>query len=110
MIDGVTVLNIIEGGISAGYLIAAFISLFLLIISILITIEDDRFEGLIVGSIIGFISFTCLTIFCPRPIEYEVTVDETVSFVEFTENYEIVEQRGNIYIIKLKEEQEKLRI
>lgn len=107
MIDGVTVLNIIEGGIDAGYLIAAFISLFLLIISILITLEDDRFEGLIVGSIIGFISFTCLTIFCPRPIEYEVTVDETVSLAEFTENYEIVEQRGDIYIIKLKEEQKK---
>ena len=106
MIDGVTVLNIIEGGINAGYLIATLISLFLLIISILVTIEDDRFEGLIVGSIIGLISFTYLTISCPRPIEYEVTVDETVSLAEFTENYEIVEQRGDIYIIKLKEKQE----
>ena len=107
MIDGVTVLNIIEGGINAIYLIAAFISLFLLIVIILVAIEDDRFEELIVGPIIGLIFFTWLTIFCPRPIEYEVTVDETVSFVEFTENYEIVEQHGNIYIIKLKEEQEK---
>lgn len=107
MIDGVTVLNIIEGGINTGYLIATLISLFLLIISILVTIEDVRFEGLIVGSIISLIFFTYLTISCLRPIEYEVTVDETVSFVEFTENYEIVEQHGNIYIIKLKEEQEK---
>ena len=107
MIDGVTVLNIIEGGINAIYLIAAFISLFLLIVIILVAIEDDRFEELIVGPIISLIFFTWLTIFCPRPIEYEVTVDETVSFVEFTENYEIVEQHGNIYIIKLKEEQEK---
>ena len=106
MIDGVTVLNIIEGGIDEGCLIAAFISLLLLIISILMTLEDDRFEGLIVGSVIGFISFTCLAIFCPRPIEYEVTIDETVSLAEFTENYEIVEQRGDIYIIKLKEKQE----
>ena len=107
MIDGVTVLNIIKGGIDEGCLLAAFISLLLLIISILMTLEDDRFEGMIIGSIIGFISFTCLAIFCPRPIEYEVTVDETVSLAEFTENYEIVEQRGDIYIIKLKEKQEK---
>ena len=106
MIDGVTVLNIIEGGIDTGCLTAAFISLLILIISILMTLEDDRFEGLIVGSVIGFISFTCLAIFCPRPVEYEVTVDETVSLAEFTENYEIVEQRGDIYIIKLKEKQE----
>ena len=106
MIDGVTVLNIIEGGIDSGCLTAAFISLLILIISILMTLEDDRFEGLIVGSVIGFISFTCLAIFCPRPVEYEVTVDETVSLAEFTENYEIVEQRGDIYIIKLKEKQE----
>lgn len=106
MIDGVTVLNIIEGGIDEACLLAAFISLLLLIISILMTLEDDRFEGLIVGSVIGFISFTCLAIFYPRPIEYEVTVDETVSLAEFTENYEIVEQRGDIYIIKLKEKQE----
>ena len=105
MIDGVTVLNIIGGGINAVYLIATFISLFLLII--IIVVGDDRFEGLIVGPIIGLIFFSWLTIFCPRPIEYEVTVDETVSLVEFTENYEIVEQHGNIYIIKLKEEQEK---
>ena len=106
MIDGVRVLNIIEGGIGTGCLTAAFISLLILIISILMTLEDDRFEGLIVGSVIGFISFTCLAIFCPRPVEYEVTVDETVSLAEFTENYEIVEQRGDIYIIKLKEKQE----
>lgn len=31
---------------------------------------------------------------------YEVTIDENVSLKEFNEKYEIVEQRGDIYVVK----------
>lgn len=31
---------------------------------------------------------------------YKVTIDHSCSYIEFTENYEIVEQEGEIYTIK----------
>lgn len=36
-------------------------------------------------------------------IEHEVLVDNSVSFTEFTEKYEIVSQKGKIYVIREKE-------
>lgn len=36
-------------------------------------------------------------------IEYEVLVDDSVSFTEFTEKYEIIKQKGKIYVIREKE-------
>ena len=36
-------------------------------------------------------------------IEHEVLVDDSVSFTEFNEKYEIVSQKGKIYIIREKE-------
>lgn len=35
-------------------------------------------------------------------IEYEVLVDDSVSFTEFNEKYEIVSQKGKVYIIREK--------
>ena len=33
---------------------------------------------------------------------YEVTIDETVNFTEFMQAYDLIEQRGEIYVIKEK--------
>lgn len=35
--------------------------------------------------------------------EYKVTIDDTVSLTEFTEKYEITDQEGKIYTIRIKE-------
>ena len=35
--------------------------------------------------------------------KYECTVDKSVSFEELTDNYEIVDQRGDIWVLKDKE-------
>ena len=34
---------------------------------------------------------------------YEVTISDEVSFKDFTSKYEIIEQRGEIYIVKERE-------
>ena len=74
--------------------------------------EDSGFAGLLMfgaifivaGSIIGVTAAT-LTV---DPIEYEtqykVTIDETVSMVEFNEKYEVVEQEGKIYTVRERKE------
>ena len=36
-------------------------------------------------------------------IEHEVLVDDSVSLTEFNENYEIVNQKGKIYVVREKE-------
>lgn len=36
-------------------------------------------------------------------VEHEVLVDNSVSFTEFTEKYEIVGQKGKIYVVREKE-------
>ena len=36
-------------------------------------------------------------------IRYEVTIDDTVSMIEFNKNYEIIEQRGDIFVVKERE-------
>lgn len=39
-------------------------------------------------------------------IKYEVIISDEVSFNEFTDNYEILEQRDRIYVIREKEKSE----
>lgn len=36
--------------------------------------------------------------------QYEVTIDDTVSFTELNDQYEVIEQRGKIWVLKDKEE------
>lgn len=35
-------------------------------------------------------------------MRYEVTIDDSVSMIEFTERYNIIEQRGSIFVIEEK--------
>lgn len=54
------------------------------------------------GGVLGW--FVCRTqhdTLCPE--RYAVTVSESVNVTEFCEKYEIVEQKGNAYIIQIKE-------
>lgn len=78
----------------------------------------------VIGQIFGVELMTCLGISflivgmsfaaliattSPKPtnkidyVEHEVLVDDSVSFTEFTEKYEIVGQKGKIYVVREKE-------
>lgn len=59
-----------------GAFIGIFVALFFLILSIGTYTEETR---------------------------YSMTIDETVPFVEFNEQYEVIDRKGDIYIVRAKE-------
>lgn len=63
-----------------------------------ITIGASLVFGLLVGIPIG--SMTQV----PDYIKYEVILDDSVSMNEFMNTYEVLEQRGQIYVVKEIEE------
>lgn len=54
--------------------------------------------------IIGLALFLCSV--KKEETRYECAIDDTVSFNEVMENYEVVEQRGDIWVLRDKEEEE----
>jgi hypothetical protein len=112
MMDGITVLS--QETVSALSLAIPLgaLSLLLFIVSFWLTIKMfcDGEDGVAMLSIVatvaaGFLVVVCtIDAFDPPETTYKVTIDESVSFQEFQERYEIVEQDGLIYTIKEKKE------
>lgn len=112
--DGVTILNIITENVSntAGLIVALVLSIVVTILSfIAIIVVSDKFSEFnsfiipfIVTGIFGIL-FVIVSIFVlntpqePQTL-YEVTISDEVSFKDFTSKYEIIKQRGEIYIVK----------
>ena len=68
--------------------------------------------GIIIGIISGVVCGILLGIFAGNVLnevtvdtvtQYEVTIDDSVSMNEFTNKYNIIEQRGKIYTVEEKE-------
>ena len=113
--DGVTILNTITENVSntAGLIVTLVFSIVIIIVSfIAIIICSNKFSEfnsyvtiLIITGIVGIL-FVIVSILelNAQPQEpqtlYEVTISEEVSFKDFTSKYEIIEQRGEIYIVK----------
>lgn len=110
--DGVTILNTIEvTGVSRNVVIATLICfvIALLIMFILKVSEDSIFYifllFLLIGDVLGLLA--CLFVGTCQTgnrktgeLQYEVTIDDTVSMTEFNKKYEIIEQRGDIFVVK----------
>ena len=114
LLDGLTVLNIIEITEASKFTLNTFA------ISVIMLLFEWSSVVVWVGTRVERLMniFTCLTIVvvCITPfiaiyqdrnnktgdVEYEVTIDESVSMVEFNKRYEIVEQRGDIFVVKEK--------
>lgn len=67
--------------------------------------------GILLGLVVGVICGTAIMIGATEKVptgryKYEATIDKSVNFVELYEQYDIVEQRGEIYILKDKEVKE----
>ena len=68
-------------------------------------------EGIIVGCLIaalmGLFFWAGVCEITSKPVAYEtqykVTIDESVSMVEFIDKYEIIDQEGKIYTVREKE-------
>ena len=116
MIDGITVLNTYEvvtktafswQGFWIGASIVAVIALIAAIMACDNLVEFFTIfgiAGVIFGTIFGFVFGISLM---PKNIEYvseyEVTISDEVSMNDFYNRYEIIEQRGEIYVIREKE-------
>lgn len=64
--------------------------------------------GCMVGALIGLLLWILVGEITSEPVvqevRYEVTIDDSVSMKEFTNKYEIIEQRGEIYVVREKVE------
>ena len=111
MMDGITVLSQETVSTLSVAIPLGIISLLLFIVSFVLTIKlfCDGEDGIAMLSIISTVAALILVVVCtidafdPPETTYKVTIDETVSFQEFSERYEIVEQDGLIYTIKEKD-------
>ena len=115
MIDGITVLNSFEVvsktafGWNAFCICAIIGAVIATIVSFIDTYSISEYffklaiAVVVIGGVFGLLG-GCVR---SKPVEYEsqweVTIDETVSMNEFYSRYEVVEQRGEIYVIREKE-------
>lgn len=119
MLDGITVLNTTEqvvygfgwsttSCIVAGVVILAITALIVLAVVTHIRgraprwdfiVEPFAWSVIIIGTIIWF-SVSCVGAVKDRYNIYDVTIDDTVQFNDFTSRYEILEHNGQIYTIR----------
>ena len=119
--DGVTILNTITENVSntAVFVVLLIFSIVAIILSFiaLIAVSDKfyEFNGFVIIYIItgitGISFFIVSIVGLNTPPQepqtlYEVTISDEVSFTEFTSKYEIIEQRGEIYVVKERKENE----
>lgn len=120
--DGVTILNEIEVvevvndtfNYTAGFIALIITVLICAIVGFFVgrSEGDDIFGalvGVLTGLVLSLITGPLFGIICSYPpetkttIQYEVTVDDSVSMNEFYEHYNVVEQRGDIFVVEEKE-------
>lgn len=113
--DGVTILNTIElTGVSAGAWVTLLGSGLVLCASMLFppsTVSsntENLIALLIVIDVIMLFGSMFVAVYQSEnhktgELQYEVTIDDTVSMTEFNKKYEIVEQRGDIFVVKERE-------
>ena len=111
--DGVTILNQIEVNSGSPFsviiIIMAFVLIVISILAICLIIEEKDYGVLYapIGGIVVAIIILIMEIFNisePPRTNYEVTISDEVSFTDFTNKYEIIEQRGEIYVVREREE------
>ena len=102
MLEGITVLNIVSINRLPVYF--WIIILAIVIICLALTTSDLYLISFIFGMLL-----TILTCLITEPVptgryQYEVTIDKSVSVTELYEKYDIIEQRGDIWVLEDKEE------
>lgn len=102
-----------EFNLEVALIAGAIVLLTYIIIGILSSIKKYDWLELIVTSFIGLAISFLFSIICgiafEKPVEYttqyKATISNEVSFVDFYEKYEIVDQDGEIYTIREKLQQ-----
>lgn len=110
MLDGITIIKqteIIELPINISiFLTIIFIGFCAYIFGRLTEIIELQMGGMIIGIISFLLMLLSLLIIKPEPTgkyEYQVIIDESITFDEICEQYEVIEQNGLIWTIKDKD-------
>lgn len=106
MMDGITVLSqaeIMEFATWVKFVVLGVMTLGL-ISGVTASVVDDDWQWLPIAFGTSLILSIIIIALSPRistgEYEYKITIDDTVNFVEFNEQYEILDQEGKIFIIK----------
>lgn len=108
--DGVTVLNVIEKTQLPDWAIASIVLCTFTMVGFLFAfLAGDTIKkinicgtGLCCSIILIFIFFFIGTFTSNTITRYECTIDSNVSFVELYEKYNVIEQRGDIWVLEEK--------
>lgn len=101
MIEGITVLNV--ESINRMPVYFWIIMLAIIIITLSFCISELCIIGFILGMVLTIITCTLTEPVPTGRYQYEVTIDDTVSMTKLYEKYEVVEQRGDIWVLEDKE-------
>ena len=103
--EGITILNsevlmVPHWGLSV-VIILGLVGIFLSFFMDVLDFDFDVVKMLIISASIALIGAISLFIFkVPYYTSYEVILEDSVSINEFLNRYEILDQRGQIYVIK----------
>ena len=104
--EGVQILNVTERTDMSHVGICLGIAMFVFFIIIMVTLASDNYKATTVFFILFLVSG--IAMFHPsmevKTKLYEAIINDTVSFAELNDNYNIVEQRGKIFVLEEKTE------
>ena len=107
MLDGITVLSqtAIEDASMVLVLVPAFLIFIVAIVGCVLGDVETHISGIVCVGLAFAVALVAYEIVkCPTDkYEYECVIDESVSMTEFCDRYEIIEQRGEIYVIREKD-------
>lgn len=106
--DGIEILNMISIPQMHPMAIFGVILLMFGVFLFMISLAADEHKiaiAFLVMALIGMCLMLCTKELEPK-IQYEVTIDESVSYKELTDKYNIIEQRGEIFVLEEKESNE----
>lgn len=123
--DGITILNEIEivqvvndtFNYTAGSIAFCITILICAIAGFFIGgIDFGRVTGTLIGALLGvLLGLFAMALFgsafsyppeTETTMQYEVTIDDSVSLTEFYEQYNVIEQRGEIFVVEKKDNKE----
>lgn len=98
--NGVTILQTMPAVTNKEYIIIIIAVLFLIILGGVLIL---KFDALLTG--VAFMAFALIVAAQghPHPKQYKITVDNTVSYNEFTAKYNIIETDGKIITVEEKD-------
>ena len=105
--DGVTILNTYMAWTRPDTAILLFFNLLLavgIICGIALLFNDDLFGGFMIGACIAFIVLLFFNV--PKTEHIQATLDDSVSYVELTDRYEIIKSEGKIITMIEKEQKD----